>query len=81
MAVPVETRAGFVLGKSVRLFDDRYLPAVLGAAACDVSPDGERFVMVRTHGEQVPASALNVVLGWTDELSRRAKAGNETSNR
>jgi hypothetical protein len=28
MVVPVETRDGFVAGKPVRLFDDRYLPAI-----------------------------------------------------
>jgi hypothetical protein len=75
VAVPVDTRAGFVPAKPVRLFEAGSVSAFTGSATFDVSPDGERFVMVRTHGEDIAANALNVVLGWTDGLRRPANAG------
>jgi serine/threonine-protein kinase len=74
MVVPVETHDRFAAGKPVPLFDDRYLPATMGRPTCDVSPDGQRFVMVRTHGEDVATNTLNVVLGWTDALRREQNA-------
>jgi hypothetical protein len=75
VAVPVDTRAGFVPAKPVRLFEAGSLSAFTGSGTFNVSPDGERFVMVRAHGEEAAANALNVVLGWTDELRRQANAG------
>lgn len=38
----------------------------------DVSPDGQRFVMVK--GEP-GSSRLNIVLNWFDELKRLVPAG------
>jgi hypothetical protein len=41
----------------------------------DVAPDGQRFVMVRTRGEEAAPRALGVVLRWFDDVKRRVSAG------
>ena len=51
------------------LFDRRYaFGAGITIPNYDVSPDGERFVMVK---DESNASRLNVVLNWFDELRTR----------
>ena len=73
MVVEVNTRSAFVAGKPVLLFQGQsVVPA--GDSTFDVSLDGQRFVMIRTSGENVTANQVNVVLGWSDELTRRARA-------
>jgi Tol biopolymer transport system component len=73
MVVDVDTRAAFRAGKPTRLFQMRS-PARTSAYSYDVSPDGQRFVMIQS-AEDVGARQINVVLGWSDELTRRARAG------
>ena len=41
----------------------------------DVSPDGQRFLMVKAGEQESAATQLNVVLNWSDELRRLAPAG------
>ena len=75
MAVPVDTRMGFVPGKPTQLFEGRYFDAGgAGSPTYDVSPDGERFVMIRTSGETAATNQVNVVMGWSNELTRRERA-------
>ena len=75
MAVPVDTRTGFVPGKPALLFEGRYFDAGgAGSPTYDVSPDGERFVMIRTNGEHAAINQVNVVMGWSNELTRRVRA-------
>jgi eukaryotic-like serine/threonine-protein kinase len=71
MSVSVNTRAGLVLGERRRLLD---------IAAFDIgfhhdfaaSPDGKRFVFIRTEPDSQP-TRLNVIVNWFEEL--KAKAG------
>jgi hypothetical protein len=73
MAVDVSIKNGVPTFTSPqRLFDDRYLfgPST-SIANYDVSPDGQRFVMVK--GEP-GSSRLNIVLNWFDELKRLVPA-------
>jgi eukaryotic-like serine/threonine-protein kinase len=58
------------------LFEGRFVPTRRGEAAYDVSPDDRRFVMVQRDAESV-ATHLNVVLGFSEELKRRAPAGRQ----
>jgi hypothetical protein len=52
------------------LFDKPYaFGAGVTVPNYDVSPDGQRFVMVK---EESGAGRLNVVLNWTEELKRLA---------
>ena len=61
--------------------DERMLPVegFYGSASLyrnyDITPDGERFVLVfpanRTDGEEASAPQINVVLNWVEELKER----------
>jgi serine/threonine-protein kinase len=73
MAVPVAAGPGFVPRRPVRLFEGTgYLGAggQGGGRTYDVSPDGNRFLMVRT--EDQASTPLVVVLNWFEELKRLA---------
>jgi serine/threonine-protein kinase len=70
MAVPVESSSGFQAGNPSKLFAGPYYAALSGRTY-DVSPDGQRFLMIRA-----AASAVNntpriiVVENWFEELKR-----------
>jgi eukaryotic-like serine/threonine-protein kinase len=69
MAVGVETRPRFRAGLPKPLFK------LTNLGDYDVAPDSQRFVMVRTRGEDAAPKSLAVVLGWFDDLKRRVPAG------
>ena len=47
------------------------------AAFYDVTPDGQRFLMLKTGGpEESAATQINVVLNWFEELKQRVPTGN-----
>ena len=65
MAVTVSANAELALGKPTRLFERRFLDGF------DVTPDGQRFVMViPNESAPPPPTQLNLVLNWGDELNR-----------
>ncbi len=72
MAVDIATQPSFAAGKPRVLFEGQYEPTVLTAANYDVSPDGQRFLMLKSGeaGEAAPTQ-INVVLNWFEELKRR----------
>ena len=77
MAVEIDTRAGFVHGKPKILFEDHYAtslaPGWVNRANFDVSPDGQRFLMLALADPGRTASnRIEVVLNWTEELKRLA---------
>jgi len=69
MAVPVTSQPTFSAGKPVALFTGDYLASPFPATGVtyDVSPDGQRFLMVK---EQASAAQINVVVNWFEELKR-----------
>jgi len=67
MAVPVETEPSFRAATPRVLFEGPYY-SVPGSANYDVSPDGQRFVMVRSN--ETTSTQINVVLNWFEELKR-----------
>ena len=73
MAVDINTGSGFRAGTPTLLFQMRSMVQTSGCSY-DVSLDGQRFVMIQS-GEDVGAHQVNVVLGWSNELTRRAGAG------
>jgi serine/threonine-protein kinase len=75
MVVEVDTRSTFVAGKPVLLFQGQSLLGPAGDSTYDVSLDGQRLVMIQTSGASVTANQVNVILGWSDELTRQARAG------
>jgi hypothetical protein len=68
MSVAVTTTPALLLGSPQLLFDKHYaFGAGVTVPNYDVSPDGQRFLMVK---EESGAGRLNVVLNWTEELNR-----------
>ena len=74
MAVDIAAQATFSAGKPRVLFEGRYNPTGSNAANYDVSPDGQRFVMIQPVGSEGGVSQIHVVLNWFEELKRRVPA-------
>ncbi|MBI4480546.1 MAG: PD40 domain-containing protein, partial [Acidobacteria bacterium] len=63
---------GFSAGKPHMLFEGPYLPPPATSNYYDVSPDGQRFLMLKPVDSPASASTqINVVLNWFEELKRR----------
>ncbi len=72
MAVEITMQPGFAAGKPRVLFEGQYGPSVATFPNYDVTPDGQRFLMLKAaEAEQAPTQ-INVVLNWFEELRRRA---------
>jgi hypothetical protein len=77
MDVDISTEREFFAGKPRQLFEGSYLQADGGyvRANYDVSPDGQRFLMLKAVGRTpVPLTQINVALNWSDELKRLVPA-------
>jgi Tol biopolymer transport system component/predicted Ser/Thr protein kinase len=76
MSVEIATQSGFAAGKPRVLFEGDYLPTPLQFPNYYVSPNGQRFLMLKP-GEQeaIGPREINVVLNWFEELKRRVPAG------
>jgi eukaryotic-like serine/threonine-protein kinase len=76
MAVDIATQPSFSAGKPKVLFEGHYQPTPLTFPNYDVSPDGQRFLMLKPveAGEGAPTQ-IDVVLNWFEELKRRVPAG------
>ena len=76
MAVDIATQPGFAAGTPRRLFEGRYESAPVPVANYDISPDGQRFLMLKPVEQTASASTqINVVLNWFEELKRRVPVG------
>jgi eukaryotic-like serine/threonine-protein kinase len=67
MVVDVSGGVDLTLSQPRQLFEQPYVFQNISLANYDVSPDGQRFVMIK---DEAGAGRLNVVLNWTDELKR-----------
>ena len=77
MAVEIATQPGFAAGKPRTLFEGRYelAPAVL-VDNYDVSPDGQRFLMLKpAEQEQATLTQIVVVQNWFEELKQKVPTG------
>jgi hypothetical protein len=75
MAVPTTLDPTFTAGRPQPLFRFAGTYRMSGtAAAYDIHPDGERFIMVSEpeNAGFVPSRQIHVVLNWTEELKRLA---------
>ena len=75
-SVPIQTAPTFSAGTPTKLFDGRYVGSPVWRTY-DVSPDGQRFLMIKDNlaGDQTSAPAsIVVVLNWLEELKRRVPA-------
>ena len=70
MAVPVQSEPTFRAGKPEVLFEGLYrtTPIPAGLQYYDISPDGQRFLMIKT--AEGSTAQINVVLNWFEELKR-----------
>jgi eukaryotic-like serine/threonine-protein kinase len=73
MAVDYAEQPEFSAGKPKVLFEGPYVPSPRSLADYDVSPDGQRFLMLK-NAEQKPGE-ISVVLNWTEELKQKAPQG------
>jgi serine/threonine-protein kinase len=75
MAVEVSTEPTFKAGRPHLLFEGKYSnPGVFGDFY-DVTPDGERFVMIKP-GELNRLTRMSAVLNWFEELKRLVPSDN-----
>jgi len=79
MAVEISTQPAFTSGKPRELFEGHYLSNNILSARpfYDVSPGGQRFLMLKAVEQQIAATQINVVLNWTVELKRLVPTGNK----
>jgi Tol biopolymer transport system component len=74
MAVDVATEETFSAGKPRVLFEGPYVPTPRSFPDYDVSPDGQRFLMLKAT-EQTAPTQINVVLNWFEELKQKVPTG------
>lgn len=63
----------FAPGKPKMLFEAPFVPSPRSLADYDISPDGQRFLMLN-NAEQRPGE-INVVPNWTEELKQKVPTG------
>ena len=70
MVVGVQSEAAFSSGRPQLVFEVPYLTDHRNANY-DISPDGQRFLMIKaTEEEEGQQAQINVVLNWFEELKR-----------
>lgn len=74
MALDVSTQPSFAVGKARMLFEGQYDLLSAQYSSYDVSPDGQRFLMLKTN-EQAAPTQINVVLNWFEEVKQKAPSG------
>jgi eukaryotic-like serine/threonine-protein kinase len=68
MAVDIKTEPTFTAGKPKLLFEGQFL-------GYNVSQDSQRFLMIQAVEPEQPATQINLVLNWFEELKRLVPAG------
>ncbi len=74
MAAEIVTQPSFSAGRPRLLFEGQYASVLVGVPNYDVSPDGQRFLMIKQSEQATPVTQINVVLNWTEELKRLVPA-------
>jgi eukaryotic-like serine/threonine-protein kinase len=78
MAEDIATLPSLAAGKPRVLFEGPYVPTVFTAPNYDVSPDGQRFLMLKPAEQtQGAATQINVVLNWFEELKQKVPTGHK----
>ena len=78
MAAAVETKPTFAAATPKMLFEGHYeneSAKYTLSPNYDVSPDGQRFLMIKASEQESALTQMNVVLNWSDEVRRLAPAG------
>ena len=72
MVVDVQTQPSFVASTPRLLFEAPYYSRGTTGADYWVSPDGKRFLMIKTPEQKETSTQINVVLNWFEELKQKA---------
>jgi serine/threonine-protein kinase len=76
MVVEISTQPSFTAGKPHVLFERHYQPTTTTPPNYDVSPDGQRFLMLKpVEQAQAAPTQINVVLNWFEELKQKVPTG------
>jgi serine/threonine-protein kinase len=76
MAVEITEQPSFSVGKPRVLFEGPYQPTPATFSNYDVSPDGQRFLMLKpSESTEAAPTQINVVLNWFEELKQKVPAG------
>jgi eukaryotic-like serine/threonine-protein kinase len=76
MAAAVETKPSFAAGKPKLLFKGDYVGGPFSFwPNYGVTPDSQRFLMLKAAEPETYASQINVVLNWSEELKHRVSSG------
>ncbi len=68
VAVGIETEPEFRIERPQPIFEGQYAPGNWYRPNYDISPDGQRFLMVERQEQE--QGQINVVLNWFEELKR-----------
>src|ERR1700737_1951149 len=78
MVAAIETKPVFGAAKPKLLFEGLYERGIISFSIeqnYDVSPDSQRFLMIKASQQESVATQVNVVLNWSDEVRRLAPGG------
>jgi eukaryotic-like serine/threonine-protein kinase len=77
MDLPVSSTSPFTYGRPEKVISLRELRTAprWGSSQYDVTPDGKRFVFIIDRLREQSPQQVNIVLNWTDEVSRLTTAG------
>jgi serine/threonine-protein kinase len=70
MVVNIAAGDAFAAGLPQVLFEGRYQFSATSVSTYDVSPDGKNFLMVQPAETVQPATQIDIVLNWPEELSK-----------
>jgi eukaryotic-like serine/threonine-protein kinase len=68
MVVAVKTEPAFSASRPRVLFEARYEPGAPGISNYDVTPDGQRLLMVRGREQETNSTQLTVVMNWSSDV-------------
>jgi len=77
IAVDITTQATFSAGKPRMLFEGAYVLSPRSFPDYDVSPDGQRFLMLKASEQAQAPAQINVVLNWFEELKQKVPVGKQ----
>jgi hypothetical protein len=75
MAVEIQTVPALRAGSPKVLFDSPDTLPTVGVQrvlSYDVSPDGQRFLLIKPEATAAQSTDVNVIVNWADELARKA---------
>ena len=69
-AVPIQTDPVFAAGTPEVTVEGPYLQEILGGRSYDITPEGDKFLMLATVTDELAAPRIVIVQNWVEELKR-----------